>query len=137
MNEQKKTGSLKAFLPVLIVFIMVNLVPVVFQRSLDKIHIEQEVLIIGNLILFSVTVLSFLLYQKAMIAGNTYGFIKNVYGGMFLKFFICIVAAFIYIFNARQAVNKAGVFALMLLYLIYTFLEISILMKHSKHKRNA
>ncbi len=137
MNDQKKAGALKIFLPILIVFLLVNVFPVVFSKALEKFHIDHGVLIIGNLVLFAVTVFSFLLYQKAMMAGNTQNFIKNVYGGMFLKFFICIIAAFIYIYNARSAVNKSGVFMLMFLYLVYTFLEISILMKNSKHKRNA
>jgi len=137
MNEQKQVGVLRIFLPIVIVFALVSAFAVVFSKTLDKIHVEQSVLIIGNLVLFTVTLLSFLLYCKAMMAGNTQGFIKNVYGGMLLKFFVCIIAAFIYIFNARQAVSKGGVFALMFLYLVYTFLEISILMKHSKQKKNA
>ncbi len=137
MSDQKKAGALKTFLPILIVFLLVNIFPVVFAKTLEKLHINQNVLILGNLILFGVTVLSFLLYQKAMRAGNTHNFIKNVYGGMFLKFFVCIIAAFIYIYNARSAVNKSGVFMLMFLYLVYTFLEISILMKNSKYKKNA
>lgn len=137
MSDLKKAGAAKIFLPILIVFLGVNVFSIVFSKTLEKVHIEQEVLLIGNLVLFCVTVLSFLLYQKAMMAGNTTNFIKNVYGGMFLKFFVCIIAAFIYIYNARQSVNKAGVFALMFLYLVYTFLEISIVMKNSKHKKNA
>src|ERR1700733_1199679 len=106
MNEQKSAGLLKVFRPILIVFILVSIFPVVFQKTLERIHIDQGVLIIGNIILFTVTLFSFLLYRRAMVAGNTQGFIRNVYSGMLLKFFVCIIAAFIYIFNARQAVNK-------------------------------
>ena len=137
MIDLKKPGAVRLFLPVFIVFLGVNVFGVVFSKTLEKLHINQGLLITGNLVLFIVTVLSFLLYQKAMMAGNTHNFIKNVYSGMFLKFFICIIAAFIYIYNVRQLVNKAGVFALMFLYLVYTFMEISILMKNSKHKTNA
>lgn len=137
MTELRKEGAIKIFLPIIIVFLVVNVLPIVFSGSLAKLHVDPDLLLTGNLVLFLVTVLSFLLYRKAMMAGNTHSFIKNVYGGMFLKFFICIIAAFIYIFNARQAVNKGGVFVLMFLYLVYTFLEISILMKHSKQKKNA
>jgi hypothetical protein len=137
MSELKKAGENKIFFPIVFVFILVSSFAVVFPKALDKTGIAQGVLIIGNLVLFAVTLVSFLLYRKAMMAGNTQGFIRNVYSGMLLKFFVCIIAAFIYIFNARQAVNKPGVFALMFLYLVYTFLEIFILMKHSKHKKNA
>ncbi len=137
MTEANKTGTLKTFLPILVVFVLVNIIPVVFSGFIAKVQIDQSVLIVGNLVLFAVTIVSFLLYRNAMIAGNTHGFIKNVYGGLFLKFFVCIIAAFIYIYNVREAVNKAGVFCLMFLYLVYTFLEISILMKNSKHKKNA
>ena len=137
MTQTNTPGTLRLFVPILVVFILVNIIPVIFSTLMVKIHIDQTVLIVGNLVLFTVTIISFLLYRNAMVAGNTHGFIKNVYGGMFLKFFVCIIAAFIYIYNARQSVNKAGVFSLMFLYLVYTFMEISILMKHSKHKKNA
>lgn len=137
MTEANKLGTLKIFLPILVVFMLVNMIAVVFSGFVSKVQIDQSVLIVGNLVLFAVTIISFLLYRNAMIADNTHGFIKNVYGGMFLKFFVCIIAAFIYIYNVREAVNKADVFCLMFLYLVYTFLEISILMKNSKHKKNA
>ena len=137
MNDQPKAGALKVFLPIIVLFIFVNACAIIFLQTLGRLHLDQTLLLTGNLILFAVTVVSFILYQKAMIAGNTSLFIRNVYGGMFIKFFVCLIAAFLYIYTARQSVNKSGVFALMLLYLVYTFLEIFILMKHSKQQRNA
>jgi hypothetical protein len=137
MNDQPTSARLKVILPIIIVFIFVNVIAVVFPALLEKLHIQQTLIVVGNLILFGVTMLSFLLYQKAMMAGKTSLFIRNVYSGMLIKFFVCLVAAFLYIYNARESVNKAGVFVLMFLYLVYTFLEVFILMKQSKQSNNA
>ena len=59
----------------------------------------------GNLLLFLVTVFSFILYRKALLAANTQAFLRNVYSGMLLKLFICMVAAFIYISAAGRSVK--------------------------------
>ena len=131
MSVQKK-AVIQAFLPILLVFSVVSCFSVVFVTTLRKINIDQSMLIIGNMLLFVVTAFSFVLYRKALLAGNTQVFLRNVYSGMFIKFFVCLSAAFIYIFNAGNALNKPGLFSLMFLYLVYTFLEIGILMNQSK-----
>lgn len=131
MSEHKK-AVIQAFLPILIVFIVVSCFTVVFVATLKKLNIDQPMVIIGNMILFAVTAFSFLLYRKALLAGNTQVFLRNVYSGMFIKFFVCLAAAFIYIFNAGNAVNKPGLFSLMFLYLVYTFMEVGILLNQSK-----
>lgn len=132
MSVQKK-AVIQAFLPILLVFILVSCFTVVFVTTLRKLNVDQPMLIIGNMILFVVTALSFVLYRKALLAGNTQVFLRNVYSGMFIKFFVCLAAAFIYIFSVGGAVNKPGLFSLMFLYLVYTFLEIGILLNQSKH----
>ncbi len=128
---------LRPFVPVLILFASVSGMAVVFQRFLEKYSVSQELLIVGNIILFLVTFLSFFLYRRALTAGSTANFLGNVYGGLFLKLFVCLIAVFVYIFTMRTAINKSGLFILMFLYLLYTFLEVSILMKLSKQEKNA
>jgi hypothetical protein len=94
--------------------------------------VDILLLISGNLILFIVTSVSFVLYRKALFATNTHAFIRNVYSGMLLKLFVCMIAAFIYIYASGGQVNKAGLFSVMFLYLVYTFVEVAILLKQSK-----
>jgi len=54
-----------------------------------------------------------------------------------IKLFICVIAALIYIFLFRKDVNRAALFTCMGLYLIYTFIEVSVLTKMLKEKKNA
>ena len=122
----------RLFLPVLLTFVFVSSFAVIFRNWLSSREVDTGLLLAGNLLLFLVTIISFLLYRKALLAANTQAFLRNVYSGMLLKLFICMVAAFIYIYSAGRAVNRSGLFALMFLYLVYTFLEVAILLKLSR-----
>jgi len=138
ISSNKKSGL--AFLPLLLVFLFVSSSSVVFGRVLAKYQIDHIMLITGNIILFLVTLLSFLLYQRALMAGNTQIFLRNVYSGMMIKFFVCIAATFIYVLNTGNGVNRPALFILMFLYLLYTFMETALLMKRArqiKQNRNA
>lgn len=136
--SKKKSGL--ASLPLFFVFLFISSSSVVFGKVLTKYHIDQIMLITGNIILFSVTLLSFFLYQRALMAGNTQIFLRNVYSGMMIKFFVCIAATFIYVLSSGNAVNQPALFILMFLYLLYTFMETALLMKRArqiKQNRNA
>jgi len=56
---------------------------------------------------------------------------------MFLKMLICLIAAFAYIATFGKNVNKPAIFGCMFLYFLYTFVEVSILLRLSKEQKNA
>jgi hypothetical protein len=58
-----------------------------------------------------------------------------IYGGMFAKMLICLFAALIYIMIEKKDVSKGAIFGLMFLYFVYTFVEISIIMKLSRKEK--
>jgi len=60
-----------------------------------------------------------------------------VYSSILLKLFICLIAAFVYISIYKKDLNKPAFFTLMGLYLLYTFLEVSVLLKALKQQNNA
>ncbi|MBC8033227.1 MAG: hypothetical protein H7Y03_03720 [Chitinophagaceae bacterium] len=135
MNDNA-TISFKAFLPVLLVFIFVSSFAVVLNRQLASWQVDQPLLLYGNLLLFGVTLSSWFFHRSAITAGNTQAFLRNVYSAMLLKLFVCIIAFFIYVSLHGSNVNKPALFAVMFLYLLYTFTELVILIKYSK-KRNS
>ncbi len=53
-----------------------------------------------------------------------------------VKLFACAGAAFIYILLSEKNLNKPALFASMFLYLVYTFVELSVIMKRSNAKKN-
>ena len=124
--------ALKLFIPLFIIFVFVSAFTILFSNSLHARDVDTGLLLSGNLILFLVTAISFILYRKALLAANTQAFLRHVYSGMLLKLFTCMIAAFIYISAAGREVNRTGLFVLMFLYLVYTFLEVAILLKMSR-----
>src|SRR5688572_28639193 len=100
----------KLFLPILLIFVLISSLSLVFGNRLTGWNIDAMLVLFGNLVLFLVTAFSFILYRKALLAANTAAFLRNVYSGMLLKLFICMAAAFVYIYAAGSHVNRNGLF---------------------------
>lgn len=118
--------------PIILLFIILNVFVIVFRRSLTSEGFSVDMLILGNIILFGITMLSFILHSRGMKATSTPAFLRSVYGSFMIKFFIVAAAVFGYAFYDKANLNKPGLFTLMFLYLVYTFLEIKTLMKLSR-----
>lgn len=123
--------------PFIILFILLNGFFIAGKNWLAKHGIASEVLIVGNLVLVVATALSFWIVQKSMNSANPNAAMRSMYGSFMARFFICIIAAFVYIMIAKKNVNKPALFICMGLYLVYTFIEVSVLTKMLKGKKNA
>lgn len=126
--------KLKSFLPVIILFVVLNGFFISGKNMLHRWNVDQEVVIYGNLLLFIITLLSWLLAQRGLKNPNPNAFIRSVYMSVMLKLFVCMIAAFIYISINKSNLNKTGLFVCMGLYLVYTFTEVTLLMKVLKQK---
>ena len=127
-------GKLKGFMPVLILFVILNVIFVVGRNALENWGADQETLIAGNAILFVFTLISFLVAMRGLHNPNPNVFMRTVMGSIMLKMFLIVIAAFVYISIYRKDINKPALFTCMGLYLVYTFLEVSGLMKMLKQK---
>ena len=130
-------NSLKLLRPMILIFIFLNAFFLVGKDWLAKKNIDQEVLIIGNLVLFIVTLLTFLLTYRSLKSKNPNAFVRAMYGGFMIKFFVVAIAAFIYIMITKKNVNKPALFFCMGLYIVYTFFEVTALLRVLKQKKNA
>lgn len=122
----------RPFAPILAVFIVTTLVLVVVPDLTFLWGMSKPVMIGGNIILFLATGISFSLFEKSLKNNNVQAFLRMIYGGMFAKMMICLFAALIYIMVVKKDVSKGAIFGCMFLYFVYTFLEISIIMKLSR-----
>jgi ACR3 family arsenite efflux pump ArsB len=129
--------SLKLLRPMLIVFIFLNVFFVTGRSMLVKQGADPDVLIMGDILLFLVSFLAFQISYKALGSSNPQSFVRAMYGSFILKFFVIAIAAFIYIMIMKKKVNKPSLAGCMVLYVMYTFLEVSALMKLLKRKKNA
>ena len=120
-----------------IFFILVNAGAVLFRDKLESYGFDLILVIIGNLFLFFVSGFSFMLMVKGLAAKNNATFLRMFYSSFIFKFILVAIAAFIYIMYANKEVNKPGIFLCLGLYLIYTVIEVSVLLKVSKESTNA
>jgi hypothetical protein len=123
-------------MPLVFVFLAIGSVVLIFRKFLDHNGIDWEVVSGGNLVIYLITIVSLHMLTKGLDAVSTHAFLRSAYSGILLKLVTCAVAAFIYIAIAKQKVNKPSIFIMMALYLLYTFVEMRIVMKHSKRKPN-
>jgi len=126
----------RSFRPLLLIFVITNALFLTSRARLSQWDIDVDVLIIGNLVLFAATAVSFFLFTRQLNTKNAQAIVRTVYGGVLSKMMICLVAVFVYISIAGKGVNKGGVFGSMFLYVLYTTLEVVTLMKLSKQKKN-
>lgn len=124
------------FLPIVILFVVLNAFFLSGKNLLQRWGADQDVLIIGNAILFFITLISYLIAQRGIKNSNTHFFIRSVMGGIMVKLFVAAIVAFIYISIFKKEINKPALFTCMGLYLVYTFIEVSVLTKQLKSKTN-
>ena len=132
MTKRRSRG----FLPVVLFFILLNVFFITGKKMLDRWGADQDVLIIGNLILFVITLISFLLTKRGISHNNPNVFVRSVYGSMMVKLFGGMIAAFIYISMNKGNLNKPAFFTCMGLFLVYTFMEVGVLMKMLKEAKH-
>ena len=130
-------SKLKAFRPVILLFLVLNLFFITGKNILQRWGVDNEVLIVGNLVLFVSSFFSYLISLNGLKTANAHAFVRSVYGSFIIKFIFCILAALIYIMSMKKNINKPALFTCMALYLVYSFFEVSVLTKLLKQKKNA
>ena len=131
MNKQ----AIRYFRPAIFLFLLLNISFFTLQKRLAGWGFNQEVLVYGNILLFAISFISFLMGTKGMQSKNNQVFFRMVYGSFMVKLFILAGAALIYIMTMKKEVNKPALFLCMGLYFVYTIIEVSALMKLSKQKK--
>ena len=131
MDNQGQSGK-NTFLPIIGLFIIVGATLQLFKPQLEGNGINTTVLQSGNLFLFIIFMISTWLQRSAMADRSTQVFLRNVYGGMLLKLFGGAFAAFIYIYLSAGEINKPALFGTMFLYMLYTIIELRVVLKKSK-----
>ncbi len=127
--ENKTTG--RSVLPIAILFVSSSLFIWIARSWLGQ-WMDYKVLFSGNTILYMATNISFLLYSKALRNANIQAFLRMVYGSLLIKMGFSIAATLLYLFVAGKEVSKYAILGCFVLYILYTFLEVKILMQMSK-----
>lgn len=137
MSISERLRKNRVALPLVIVYCIVTAFIVAGKKWLLQWGVDQSVLMVGNLLLFAVSLISLFLYQRAMAHPTTTGFLRNTYSGFLFKLLICIFAVMLYVMMAREHLNKPALFTCIFLYFLYALLEMRGLMQWNKARRNA
>src|SRR5262249_32890087 len=95
----------RPLLPILIFFIVLNAFFLRGRNLLERFGFDQSVLIIGNLVLFVATLVSFFFAKRGLRAQNPQAFVRSVYLSIMVKLIICVIVAVVYIFLSRKNLN--------------------------------
>ena len=133
MNKQ----SLRNFFPAIIFFLILNSAFLTLMKRLEGWGFDYAVLMFGNLLVFGISLLSYWMAVRGLTTKNTHAFFRWVYGSIMIKLFLLAGVVFVYIMTNKKEVNKPSLFFCMGLYVVYTVIEVSGLMKVNKQKTNA
>src|SRR5687767_12744999 len=132
MNKQ----SIRNFFPAIMFFLVLNSGFLIMMKRLEGWGFDYTVLVFGNLMIFGISFLSYWMAVKGLTTKNNHAFFRWVYGSIMIKLFLLAGVAFVYIMMNKKEINKPSLFFCMGLYIIYTFIEVSALMKVNKQKIN-
>jgi len=130
-----KTVSRNFLTPVIIFFVLVNSVCFSLSNWINAKGVDANVLIIGNLILFILTLVACFMHVRALKNNNAFAFVRAVTLASFLKLIIIAISVVIY-FSVAKTKSVYAVAIVMAFYIVYTIFEVKGAMKINR-ERNA
>ncbi len=125
---------LRLSFPVIIVF----LAAVIFRESaaswLEKMNVSVIVFSVGNLLLLLLTLITIAFQWRALNNKNPNVFIRSIMSSMLIKMLAIAGGVVIYAKTSGNSFSKGGVFAVLILYLLYLAAEVFVVMKLNSRK---
>lgn len=123
--------------PLIFVFVAVTAFLVAGRSWLAREGVDAAVALAGNFIIWIATLASLLILFRGENKDRPQVFVRAMYASFLLRFFVILVAAFIYIMAAKKDVNKPALMICAGLYVLYAGLEIAAIMKSLKQGSHA
>lgn len=122
MMDNKKLRQI--FLPLLILFIIINASCFSLANWLDGKKIDHLVLMGANVLLLLLAIISIWMFARALQNSNPNVFVRTVMATTFIKLMVIAFAVIIYFLVAKENKSVYAVIASMALYILYTIIEI-------------
>ncbi len=120
----KKFKLPQSYLYLLLFFVLTSTVILGFKYKQYDDRVDYDVLEMGNVLLFIMSIVSNMMHMKAAQSKNPNAFVRSIQGSFLLKLFVLVSATFIYVYIAGPSRNAPAIFICMGLYVIYTVLEV-------------
>ena len=130
-------GSYKLFIPGIIFFVFLNGLIFLIRSWLEVNGFNINFLLVSNLLLFLLSLAGFIIQSRAIRSMDPQKFVRGVYASIMIKMFICMIAVLIYMVMNKDNINKPALFSSMGIYIFYTVIEVSGLMKAARKNTNA
>ena len=127
----------RKFLPVAFICLIIMILIASFKRFLTSFALDINFLLFANLLLYVLSYFSFIIQIKGIEGKSGHAFVRGLYTSLLLKMFVIIGGIFIYIYVFGGIVNIPALFIAMVIYLLYTSIEVVQLMKIARKKPNA
>ncbi|HVB02319.1 MAG TPA: hypothetical protein VNE41_01240 [Chitinophagaceae bacterium] len=124
------------YIRLVVVFAAVNGLGIAFYQAMHGWGISDGAGATGNFVLAAVSGISYYLNFQAIKSGSTHAFIRLVYLSMFTKLLVCIAGILIYVVGFREHMTRSTIILLMILYIVYSFLEVFSILQLSKTKHH-
>lgn len=124
-----KHSTLKPLLPVILIFVVINLIILLVGKWLLSKNIDTTLLANANGLFFLINLIVFLLQKKALNHQNPNVFVRSIMAGMMIKMLVTVAAVFIYIYIAGQNFSKKSLFIALAMYLLYLGGEVISVMR--------
>jgi hypothetical protein len=130
---QQQTPFPKKMLPLFFAFVLVNSIVLYYQKELEQQKVDALVVYAANGLLFILSVLSLAMHTRSIDKKNPNAAIRGVMAATLLKLLVLSIAALVYLFLAGNNRSLPAIFAGMILYVIYTFIEVRIASKPNQN----
>lgn len=127
--QQKKGNS---FVPLYILFSIVTVAFIIWKKKWQSMGINHEVVLVGNLLLFALSLLTLAMHSKASKNANPNVLVRSIMGAMLIKMMVMGIATVIYLVVAKQQRNVPGIAIAMGLYLVYLIIEVKVALQLNK-----
>ena len=118
--------------PSFITFTFITILFLSCANFWDSRGINHIVIVVGNLLLYALSLITFWMNLKAIKSPNPNVFTNSVMGGTVLKLFVLGIATMIYMVASGTNKSLLAIFTDMFLYLIYTALDVRIGLRLNK-----
>jgi hypothetical protein len=130
----KKNSFFSTLIPVLFLFIVINVLAELGKRVFPGYNINYSVVLAANLLLFVAGIFSLWMNYRAAKSKNPNAFVQSVMMATTFKLLLFGMAMILYLLQVGKSRNVPGVIIGMILYIVYTAIEIRIALQLNKNK---
>ena len=109
---------------IVILFILISILVICLQKTLNSFNIDPYILFIANTFLFLITIFSAYIQWRSIGHPNPNVFVRSVLSGMMIKMFAVVLAVLGYTIWSGDQFNKRAIFLSLFLYLVYLTTEV-------------